>query len=92
MAIVGYESNQVQLGNTYILEKIISNIGNPFQVMKTENGDKLVPITWAYNHHCEAYLTGKYSKMFLEKFPDPKPNSKIPIYQWFGEGNGGEFR
>ena len=30
MAIVGYESNQVQLGNTYILEKIISNIGNPF--------------------------------------------------------------
>ena len=31
MAIVGYESNQVQLGNTYILEKIISNIGNPFR-------------------------------------------------------------
>ena len=30
MAIVGYESNQVQLGNTYILEKNISNIGNPF--------------------------------------------------------------
>ena len=31
MAIVGYESNQVQLGYTYILEKIISNIGNPFK-------------------------------------------------------------
>ena len=33
------------------------------QVMKTENGDKSVPITWAYNHHFEAYLSGSYSEM-----------------------------
>ena len=31
--------------------------------MKTENGDVSVPITWAYNHHFEAYLSGSYSEM-----------------------------
>ena len=31
--------------------------------MKTSDGDKSVPITWAYNHHFEAYLSGSYSKM-----------------------------
>ena len=31
--------------------------------MKTSEGDKSVPITWAYNHHYVAYLTGSYSKM-----------------------------
>ena len=31
--------------------------------MKTSDGDKSVPITWAYNHHFEAYLSGGYSKM-----------------------------
>ena len=31
--------------------------------MKTSDGDKSVPITWAYNHHFEAYLTGSYSAM-----------------------------
>ena len=61
--------------------------------MKAENGEKFVPITWAYNHHCEAYITGKYYKVTHQgKFQDPKPNSKIPIYQWFAEGNGGEYR
>ena len=31
--------------------------------MKTNDGDKSVPITWAYNHHYEAYLSGSYSEM-----------------------------
>ena len=31
--------------------------------MKTNEGDKSVPITWAYNHHFEAYLSGSYSEM-----------------------------
>ena len=31
--------------------------------MKTENGDVSVPITWAYNHHYCAYLTGSYAEM-----------------------------
>ena len=31
--------------------------------MKTSGGDKSVPITWAYNHHFEAYLSGGYSTM-----------------------------
>ena len=31
--------------------------------MKTSDGDKSVPITWAYNHHYGAYLSGGYSKM-----------------------------
>ena len=60
--------------------------------MKAKNGEKFVPITWAYNHHYEAYIAGKYYKMTHGKFQDPKPNSKIPIYQWFAEGNGGEYR
>ena len=87
--------------------------------MKTDSGDKSVPITWAYNHHFEAYISGSYSQMTqLERssngaFPfgqhnhgaptywlalpnedmeDPRPTSRIPISQWFSEGNGGEFR
>ena len=31
--------------------------------MKTPEGDKSVPITWAYNHHFEAYLKGSLSEM-----------------------------
>ena len=31
--------------------------------MKTENGDVSVPITWAYNHHYCAYLSGSYAEM-----------------------------
>ena len=27
-----------------------------------------------------------------EKSPDPRPNSEIPISQYFSEGNGGESR
>ena len=37
--------------------------------MKTAEGDKSVPITWAYNHHYEAYLTGQYSQM-----------KRVPLY------------
>merc|ERR1712179_473640 len=33
------------------------------QVMRTDKGDQSVPITWAYNHHFEAYLSGSYSQM-----------------------------
>jgi len=33
------------------------------QVMKTPGGDVSVPITWAYNHHFEAYLSGSLSEM-----------------------------
>ena len=43
--------------------KLIKNYNFLTQVMKTENGDKSVPITWAYNHHFEAYLSGSYSEM-----------------------------
>ena len=32
-------------------------------MFKTENGDQSVPITWAYNHHFEAYLMGANSEM-----------------------------
>ena len=47
--------------------------------MKTEKGDIFVPITWAYNHHCEAYLTRKYSNMFQEKFPNPRQWWRIQV-------------
>ena len=87
--------------------------------MKTDSGDKSVPITWAYNHHFEAYISGSYSQMTQlestsngafpfgqhnygaptywlalpnEELEDPRPTSRIPISQWFSEGNGGEFR
>ena len=33
------------------------------QVMRTDGGDVPVPITWAYNHHYCAYLSGAYSEM-----------------------------
>lgn len=33
------------------------------QVFKTENGDVSVPITWAYNHHYEAYLVGSNAEI-----------------------------
>ena len=33
--------------------------------MKTEKGDVSVPITWAYNHHFEAYIKGALSEMRL---------------------------
>merc|ERR1711962_502881 len=33
------------------------------QVMQTSDGDVSVPITWAYNHHFEAYLKGSLSEM-----------------------------
>jgi len=33
------------------------------QVMKTDDGDISVPITWAYNHHFVAYMSGAMSEM-----------------------------
>jgi len=33
--------------------------------MKTGKGDVSVPITWAYNHHFEAYIKGALSEMRL---------------------------
>jgi len=33
------------------------------QVYRTPEGDQSVPIIWAYNHHYEAYLLGKYSRL-----------------------------
>merc|ERR1711953_1139632 len=33
------------------------------QVMKTAEGDVPVPITWAYNHHFVAYMSGAYSEL-----------------------------
>jgi len=33
------------------------------QVVRTTDGDKSVPITWAYNHHFEAYMKGSMSVM-----------------------------
>ena len=90
-----------------------------FQVMRTSEGDKSVPITWAYNHHYVSYLVSTYSKMAElevesggaapygnlnhgaptfwlampdEDVEDPRPESHVPISQFFSEGNGGEFR
>ena len=86
--------------------------------MKTDSADKSVPITWAYNHHFEAYISGEYSQLTQleqangafpfgehnhgappywlalpnEELEDPRPTSRIPISQWFSEGNGGEWR
>ena len=31
--------------------------------MKTAEGEKSVPITWAYNHHYVSYITSSYSEM-----------------------------
>ena len=33
------------------------------QVMRTPEGDVPVPITWAYNHHFVAYMSGAYSEL-----------------------------
>merc|ERR1712012_870445 len=33
------------------------------QVMRTAEGDVPVPITWAYNHHFVAYMSGAYSEL-----------------------------
>jgi len=33
------------------------------QVMRTPEGDVPVPITWAYNHHFVAYMSGAYSQL-----------------------------
>lgn len=33
------------------------------QVFRTPDGDKSVPIYWAYNHHYEAYVMGAHAKM-----------------------------
>ena len=90
-----------------------------FQVIRTSEGDKSVPITWAYNHHYVSYLVSTYSKMAElevesggaapygnlnhgaptfwlampdEDVEDPRPESHVPISQFFSEGNGGEFR
>ena len=46
-----------------LLNKISCTFLHVFQVMKTENGDVSVPITWAYNHHYCAYLSGSYAEM-----------------------------
>ena len=50
--------------------------------MKTKDGDKSVPITWAYNHHYQAFLTGSYSEM---RELDSNSGGAIP----FGGNNHG---
>ena len=87
--------------------------------MKTSEGEKSVPITWAYNHHYVSYITSSFSemtqvttdeigilplggynhgasKMWMmvpkKDTSDPRPDSRVPIFQFFAEGNGGEFR
>ena len=78
--------------------------------MKTKDGDKSVPITWAYNHHYVSYITSSYSEMTKletdeigilpfgghnhgastfwmavprEGIVDPRPESHVPISQFF---------
>ncbi len=74
------------------------------QVFKTDNGDVSVPITWAYNHHYEAYLLGSKSKLVtitkndtfnlraLNHGASSLWKTDVPNSQFFSEGNGGESR
>eukprot|EP01060_Flectonema_neradi_P036402 TRINITY_DN698_c1_g2_i1.p1 TRINITY_DN698_c1_g2~~TRINITY_DN698_c1_g2_i1.p1 ORF type:complete len:718 (+),score=175.93 TRINITY_DN698_c1_g2_i1:80-2155(+) len=75
------------------------------QVFRTPQGDKSVPIYWAYNHHyCAWLLSNKTARM--EKLPETDysyghpldwhvvddSQSEYPTNQVISEGNGGEFR
>lgn len=90
-------------------EKVMAITGYEVdQVFTSPDGvDTSVPIYWAYNHHYEGYINGKYSEMVkgnVKGMPhgsgwiqrsigtDPRPDSTIPSSQWFSEGNGGEMR
>ena len=42
----------------------------------------------ANNHGAKTF----WFPLLKENSPDPRPNSEIPISQYFSEGNGGEFR
>ncbi|KAH8060478.1 hypothetical protein JL722_4576 [Aureococcus anophagefferens] len=57
-AITGYEMDMV----------MVSPLNAPGQ--HPEN-DVSVPINWAYNHHYEAWMTGKYSELRKIEHPDP---------------------
>ncbi|KAH8049461.1 hypothetical protein JL721_11690 [Aureococcus anophagefferens] len=57
-AITGYEMDMV----------MVSPLDAPGQ--HPEN-DVSVPINWAYNHHYEAWMTGKYSELRKIEHPDP---------------------
>ncbi|KAH8060775.1 hypothetical protein JL721_8992 [Aureococcus anophagefferens] len=57
-AITGYEMDMV----------MVSPLDAPGQ--HPEN-DVSAPINWAYNHHYEAWMTGKYSELRKIEHPDP---------------------
>lgn len=70
------------------------------QVRQLEDGtEESVPITWAYNHHYQAWLLHRSERLDREI----EENFQNHSYQWgaeepypqnayFSEGNGGEFR
>jgi hypothetical protein len=49
------------------------------QVRKTHQGDVSVPINMVYNHHHDAYFTGKHSRM--EKIPYDPNDLTVPLMQ-----------
>ena len=62
MAITGYEMDMVMVQPT----------GKPG--VHPEQ-DVSVPINWAYNHHYEAWLTGRYSSLGKNTHPEPDDHS-----------------
>lgn len=95
MAIVGYEANVVNMNirggfsHHETRQQLLKENPSLIQVFKNDSGDIPVPITWVYNHHYKGFLVSKYSP---SNVTDPRPQSKIPLEIFFGEGNGGEFR
>lgn len=56
-------------------QSIIAIVGYEVdQVRKTPSGDVSVPITWAYNHHYCAWLSGKKTKLVKSKGANPELN------------------
>jgi hypothetical protein len=58
--------------------------------MKLVNTDTqgYIHLKGANNHGAKTF----WFPFLKENTPDPRPNSDIPISQFFSEGNGGEWR
>ena len=86
MAITGYEMDMV----------MVQPAGQPGAQ------DVSVPMNWAYNHHYEAWITGRYSELKKNEHPDPSdtshhggPQVRVRVRLGVGLGSGlglGEVR
>jgi len=89
MAITGYEMDMV------MVQPAGQPGANPAQ-------DVSVPMNWAYNHHYEAWITGRYSELKKNEHPDPSdtshhggPQVRVRVRLGVGLGSGlglGEVR